>query len=169
MIEPSTTEFPNNVIAVLAARIPGFVDPTGTGSEQDVTVLLRPLRPADPMQCVGVFPSTKIGDPTTAETGSREPTLKRYTVVLQSMVHDTEEEKCISVHSILAQRLWRMLYADTVLEAGLTSLSVVANNTIERFQRCGVAQQRYLSNEVTGVFIQTSWIEFWFDTETVRT
>lgn len=158
-IVPSSTDFPNNVIALIAARIPTAID-------ADLKVFKRMLRTTDPTQSVGIFPSTKLPDRTSTEHRSLEPTLKTYNIILQTLVQDMQEENCISVHSILSQQLWRMLYSDTPLGIGLTALSVVANNARERFQRRGISQQRYLSNEISGTFIQTSWIEFWFETET---
>lgn len=159
-ILPGAIEFPNNAIELITARLPTYVDP-------DLGVFKRPLRATDPTQSVGVFPSTKLPDRTTIEMPSLEPTLKTYNIILQSIVHDTDEQACISVHTILVNRLWRMLYRDPALDAGLTALSVVADNSIERIQRRGVTLVRYLSNEVTGTFFQTAWLEFWLETETV--
>lgn len=158
-ILPGTTEFPNNAIELIIARIPTYVD-------ADLKVYKRMLRPTDGTQCVGVFPSTKLPNQQSVEIQSVEPTLKTYNIILQAMVTDTDEAACISVHSILSQRLWRMLYRDNALHAGLTALSVTADNSIERTQRRGITLQRYLSNEVQGSFIQTCWIEFWLETET---
>lgn len=166
-LEPGTIEFPNNVIELLAIRAKQYVDP-------DLFIAKRPLRTSDHGQSVGIFPSLKVPDQSSWEVGgagsqaSGEPTLKRYTVILQSYVKDSNEERAISIHSILAARLWRMVFWDNPLHVGLTALQVVANNTTERFQRRGVSLARYLSNEIQGSFIQTSWIEFWFDTETTR-
>lgn len=161
VIKADITEFPMNVVELIALRTPGFVD-------SDIKVFKRSLRPTDPTQSVGIFPSTKISQPATHEFKAREPTLKTYMVVLQTLVHSTDEQNAISVHSILSQRLWRMLFRDNPLDAGLTSLSVTANNSIERFQRRGIALTRYVSNEIQGSFVQTSWIEFWFETETTE-
>lgn len=166
MITAGNTEFPNNAIAVIAARIATYVD-------TDVKVFLRPLRTTDGTQALGIFPSTKLPDPTSQEIkgdypNSVEPTLKRYNIILQALVTDTDEQAAISVHSIFNQRLWRMLLRDPVLATGLTSLFVDADNSRERFQRRGITLVRYLSNEIQGTFIQTSWLEFWLDTETVE-
>lgn len=160
MITPDVLDFPNNVISLITTRIPTYVDP-------DITVLLRPLHPTDPSQSVGVFPSTKAPDQESIEIASVEPTLKRYNLIVQAFVVDTNEEDCISVHSILSQRLWRMLYRDSPLRMGLTVLNVTADNMTERFQRHGITVQRYLSNEIKGSYLQTSWLEYWFETETV--
>lgn len=158
-ILPGNTEFPNNAIDLIFARVTTYVD-------VDLKVYKRMLRPTDGTQCVGIFPSTKLPDRQSIEMLSVEPTLKTYNIIVQAMVQNTDEAACISVHSILSQRLWRMLYRDNALHAGLTALSITADNSIERFQRRGISLQRYLSNEVQGSFIQTCWIEFWFETET---
>lgn len=169
MIKPGDTEFPNNCIALLAARAQAYCDPNPLAGESAVQIYKRPLRTSDPTQSIGIFPSMKRPDNNSFEFTSLEPTLKRYTVILQTVVQDTKEEDAISVHSILSNRLWRMLYRDSPLNMGLTALNVVADNSIERIQRRGVELQRYLSNEINGSFIQTAWIECWFETETVET
>jgi hypothetical protein len=169
MISAADTEFPNNVIALLAARVPDFCDPSPAPGTQQLKVFKRPLRTTDPTQTVGLFPAMKRPDNTSFEITSLEPTLKRYSVIMQTVVQDTDEAACISVHSILSNRLWRMFYRDSPLNIGLTALGVDANNSRERLQRRGIELQRYLSNEIQGTYIQTSWIECWFETETVET
>lgn len=157
-------EFPNNAIALIAARAKQVVD-------ADLNVFKRPLRTSDPSQSLGIFPSLKAPDAGSIETQGvdlRVPTIARYNVILQAMAKSTNEEEAISIHSIFANRLYRMVLTDIPLHTGLTALSVVANNTQERMQKRGVQVQRYLSNEVQGSFVQTNWIEFWFETETVR-
>jgi hypothetical protein len=166
MIQPGDAEFPNNVISLLAIRAPQYID-------ADLRVFKRPLRTSDSTQTVGLFPSLKVPEQASWEIGGGadtrgESTIKRYTVIAQSYVMDSDEERAISTHSILANRLWRMWHWDNPLHVALTALQVVANNTTERFQRRGATSTRYLSNEIQGSFLQTSWIEFWFDTETVR-
>ena len=161
-ILPGNTEFPNNVIDLVTLRIPTAVD-------TDLQVWKRMLRPTDGPQAVAVFPSTKLPVPISKEIRGVESTLKTYNIIIQSMVKDTDEAACISVHSILANRLWRLWLRDSPLHAGLTALSVAVDNTIERFQRRDMTLQRYLSNEVQGTFVQTAWIECWFETETVET
>lgn len=163
-ITATNSEFPNNVVQLLATRALQVVDP-------DLLVVLRPLRDSDQGQVLGIFPTLKVPDMTTIETdGSQisEPTINKYSCIMQSVVTDTDPEKCVAVHSIFANRLWQMYYRDIPLHVGLTALAVVTDNSREKFQRRGVALQRYISNEVQGSFICTSWIEFWFDTETVR-
>jgi hypothetical protein len=167
MIAPGINEFPNNVIALVATRAETFLDPDEADPTLRPQVFKRPLRPSDGAQVVGIFPSMKRPVITTIEMQSQEPTLKRYSFIMQTMVQNTDEEECISVHSILSNRLWRMFYRDSPLGIGLTALAVVADNSRERFQRRGVELQRYLSNEINGSFVETSWIECWFETETV--
>lgn len=168
MIKPADIEFPNNVIALVAARVQSYCDPSPDPGDPRVQVFRRMLRPSDPTQSVGVFPLIKRPDPRSHEIGQGpEPTLKRYHFVMQTVVQDTDEAACLSVHSILSNRLWRMFYRDSILNAALTELAIVADNSHERIQRRGIEQTRYVSNEITGTFIQTSWIECWIETETV--
>jgi hypothetical protein len=152
--------FPDNAIALIAARIPGAVD-------ADLTVLRRPLRPTDPTQAVGVFPLTFVPNEPSIEFTSLQPTLNRYQIVIQTLVKEFDEEAGINIHSILSARLRSMFYRDAPLHVGLTALSVTMNNGLERMQRRGITTQRFLSTEIQRVFQYTSWIEFWLETETV--
>jgi hypothetical protein len=88
---------------------------------------------------------------------------------MQSMVKDMDLTRGVNVHSILSAKLRKMWYRDAPLHAGLTVLSVTMFNSTERFQNRGVTQQRYLSTEVEGQFIFTSWLEAWIETETTAT
>lgn len=169
MISPGTSEFPDNVIALVHSRIPTYCDGSSPVDER-LVAFKRQLRTSDPQQAVGVFALTKRVDVTSAEQAKyQEQTLKRYHIIFQSLVQDSDQEACISVHSILSARLWRMWFRDSVLDTGLHMLSVTADNSIERLQRRGVEHHRYLSNEVQGTFIATSWMECWVETETVET
>lgn len=151
--------FPDNAIALIVARIPAAVDP-------DLTIVRRPLRPTDPTQSVGVFPLTLVPNDPSIEFKSVQPTLNRYAVIVQSMVKEYDEAAGISINSILSARLRSMFYRDVPLHVGLTALSVSMNNSVERMQRRGITNQRFLSNEIQGVFSYASWIETWLETET---
>ena len=167
MISQGNIEFPNNVIEVMAFRIPSFCDPDSAAPDR-IKVLKRPLRQTDPQQCVGVFPSVKRPDVTSSEIGFAAPTLNRYGIIMQSLVKSTDEAEAISISSILANRLTRMFHHDSVLHAGLTALAVNMDNVRERLQRRGIELQRYLDNQVEGTFVRTSWVECWVETETVE-
>lgn len=152
--------FPDNAVALIKTRIPLAVD-------ADLFVVRRPLNKTDPAQSVGVFPLTSVPDDTSIEIQSLEPTLNRYHIIIQSMVRDMDEMRGTNIHSILGTMLRKMFYRDNPLHVGLTALSVTMFNSTERMQRRGITQQRYLSNEVQGQFIFTSWIEAWIETETI--
>lgn len=151
--------FPANAIALIVARIPAAVD-------ADLEILRRPLKPTDPPQSVGVFPMTFVPNDPSIEIQSLQPTLNRYNIVIQSLVKEYNEAAGITIDSILSARLRSMFYRDGPLHVGLTALSVSVNNSVERMQRRGITTQRFLSNEVRGVFAFTSWIEAWLETET---
>jgi hypothetical protein len=167
MIAPGDYEFPNNVIKLVSERAKTFLDPSEADPTKRPQIFKRPLRTSDGTQVVGIFPSMKRPVVTTIEIQSLQPTISRYSFIMQTMVVDSDEEACISVHSILSNRLWRMFYRDSPLDIGLTALAVDADNSRERIQKRGVELQRYLSNEIDGSFVETSWIECWFETETV--
>lgn len=160
-ILPGTTEWPNNAVHVIHSRILSAVD-------ADLALFKRPLRTSDSTQSVGIFPLNKNDDLLSKEMPNREPTIKKYRIVIQTIVQDTDEEACISVHTILSQRLERMLYNDSPLLVGLTALSVAVDNTVESYVKHDITLTRYLSNEISGTFIQTSWIEIELTTQTLR-
>lgn len=158
-IEAADSVFPDNAIALIKARIPVIID-------ADLTVLRRPLAPTDPAQCVGVYPSTFQPTDSSIEIQSLQPTLNRYGIIIQGLVKNFNEEDGIRIHSILSANLRSMWYRDSPLHLGLTALQVTMNNSLERMQRRGITVQRFLSNEVQGQFMYTSWIEAWLETET---
>jgi hypothetical protein len=167
VITTATEVFPNNVCSLVFARMKTI--------DSDLRVYQRALRDSDGTQSIGVYPITWTPDESSFEmTGqppsvqaAAEPTLQRYIIGVQGYVKDTNEEQGIAVHSILAKRIRSLLYRDPVLAVGLQSLSVTMNGSTERIQRRGIQVQRFLNNEVQGVFMFLSSCEYYFETETV--
>lgn len=150
--------FPENIIAVITARIKPAID-------ADLTVLRRPIVPTDPAQTVGVFAWTWAPDQTSVEIRSVQPTLNRHNIVIQSMIKSFDKQEAINIHSVLSSRLRNMFYNDAPLHVGLTLLSVTLDNVTERVQRRGITIQRFISREVEGQFLYTSWMDAWVETE----
>lgn len=163
-ITSSAIVFPNNIVDLVAARIPSL--------DSDLHVAKRPLRKSDPNQSVGIhaaqwLPEEDSYEMRGAPVGTHEPTLQRYLVSVQAFVKDMDEENGLAVHSVLSKMIRSMLYRDAPLRVGLSALSVTMSGSTERTQRWGIRQQRYFSNELQGSFLYLSTLEFWLETETI--
>lgn len=170
MIEPDLNVFPNNVVEIMVPRLRTL--------DSDVPILKRPLRDGDGTQAIGVFPSTWLPDETSYEMNggvtllgqpraANEASLSTYTIIVQSFVTDTDEQQGIGVHNVLAKLIRTLLARDPVLAVGLDALSSTMLGSTERIQRRRVGIQRYLDNEIDGVFMYSSWLEYYVETEIV--
>lgn len=163
MITADESVFPNNAVSLLKTRF-DLIDP-------ELEVFRRPLRNTDPVQSVGVFGTLWRPDEESYEIrdmpspGPSEPTLQRYSMMIQALVRDMEEERGLIVHSVLATLLRSMLYRDNPLRVGLASLSSTLSGSTETTKRWGLGQTRYLSNEIRGEWLFLSTLEFWLETE----
>lgn len=170
MISAEIPVFPNNVVEIVALGAQLIDDDPNTGIE----VFKRPLRPTDPTQCVGVYgslwtpqdDSIEMKGLPFASPGPEEPTIQRYTLAIQGMVKDAEEDRGLFTHSVLAKLLRSMLYRDADVRVALSTLSVTMDGSSERTSRWGLGQARYLNNEIQGSWIYLSTLEFWLETET---
>jgi hypothetical protein len=78
-----------------------------------------------------------------------------------------DEETGISEHATLSKMVRGMLYRDETLRVQLATLVWTDGLTTERAKRWGVVNQRFISNEIGGVWLYLSILEFWLETETV--
>jgi len=165
VITDTTSVFPSNAIGVLKQKTQNL-DP-------DLFVIGRPLRESDPVQSVGIFGTQWIpDDPRSLEimglpVGRHVPTLQSYLITIQAFVKDMDEERGLTVHSVLSKKLRSMLYRDDSVRVGLLALSVTMNGSTERTKRFGLRTQRFVSNELSGSWLYLSTLEFWLETETV--
>lgn len=164
MIDTTIEVFPNNVCSLMVARLKTI--------DSDIRVFQRPLRESDGTQVIGVFPITWTPDDSTFEMDGQfvpagQPTVQRYIIGVQSFVQDSDEVQGIKVHSILAKRVRSMLYRDNPLAVGLNTLQVSMDGSTERIQKRGIQVQRFLANEIGGVFMFLSSAEYYVETETV--
>lgn len=162
MIVADPNIFPNNIVQLVALRLPAVVD-------AELTILKRALRPADPNQSVGVYPNTWGPDSESFEMSPQMkniPTMQDYRVFVQSFVKHSDEEEAINTHAVLAQRIRAMLYADGLLQLAFADLVYTSSGKTERAMRWGPLAQRFMSNEVQGSFLQSSITEFWLQTVT---
>lgn len=170
MIQPDLNAFPNNVVEILYPRLKTI--------DADIPVLRRPLRDGDGQQAIGVFPTTWMPDESSFEMdgglsiggqpiAASEASLSTYTIIVQGSVTDTNEEQGIGVHNVMAKWIRTLLARDPVLAVGLANLSHTMLGATERIQRRRIGVQRYLDNEIDGVFMFTSWLEYYVETEIV--
>ena len=157
--DTSTDMFPGNVVDVIAARFL-LIWPGMAGS-----LFKRRLKQQDLTQSVGIFPIDWSPDEESYEFPSREPTVQRYLVGIQSFTSDTDEESGNRTHQLMAKSIRAVLYSDSVLNVGLGSLSVTINGVTERIQRRGISRTRYLDNQISGSFLYLAQTEMWVETE----
>lgn len=160
--------FPNNVVKWTALAMDGI--------DQDVRVFRRALRNTDPQQSIGVFAQTWGPDMQSLEMQSlgapapQLPTIQEYTLGIQAFVKDAEEERGLSVHGALSQRVRSVLYTDPNLQVVLGQLSVnLDGGWTESMRRWGVRTARYFSGEINAQMLYLSTLEFFIETETQRT
>lgn len=175
MITATSAVFPNNVVALLAARcnMVGVIDPE-TDLTQRIAIYQRPLRPTDANQAIGIAPMNMMPDDQTYETlgagqtpGPSYPTMRRYWINVQGLVRHGDEIQGQAIHSVLAVAIRTVLDMDGPLRLGLAALTSDAGaGRTERFMRSGVRIQRYLATEVKGEFSYLSTTEWWIETST---
>lgn len=155
----ATAVFPNNAIAIIAARIKALYP-------DDLRVVRRPLRTTDDTQSIGLYPLRWEPDETSYEFYSTEPTVQIYRIGVQVFAKDSDEENGIAVHSVMSKVTRSLLYNDAPLQVGLNALSVTMNGATERIQKRGISRTQYISNEISGVWLYLATHEYWIETET---
>lgn len=163
MITEDTLLFPQNVVAVLS-NASALLDP-------DLSIFRRPLRDTDPVQSIGIFAAQWYPQEDSYEmrgglAGPSEPTIDRYTITIQALVKDADEQRGLAVHSVLGKLVRTMLYRNPALRVGLSSLVTTTGESTERVTRWGVQTQRFHSNEISGSWLYLSTLEFWVETQT---
>lgn len=167
-----TDPYPNCVTTVLkeqyADKITDLSAFEGPNNTQIKAVFTRPLRPSDPKVSLGVFAANwqpdeyEMGNPSPAE-----PTLQTYQYAIQVLVKHSEEQAGRALHGLVSKSVRSMLYRDQDVRLALSQLTETSLGVLERFQRCGVRQQRFANNEIDGQFLFLSTAEFWVQTESV--
>ena len=111
----------------------------------------RMLQPTDANFSIGVFPSVWMPDEDSYEMGhqpTHEPTLSATQLGIQILTKDSDRVRGLSLHTVIAKRVRRVLYRDNVLRLGLEALAVTASGETESFRRGRLVSHRYLSNEI---------------------
>lgn len=163
MITDVTAVFPNNVVLLTQDRL-STVDP-------EMQVFRRPLKPTDPVQCMGIWGALWTPREDSYEfrgqDKAREPTLQNYNITIQGLNKDMDSERGLAVMSVLAKMIRGVLYHDAPLRVGLQALTASMYGSTERLKRWEIRSQRYLSNEVSGEWVYLSTTDFRIETETV--
>lgn len=163
MIDPNEEAvFPNNVVKCLGIVLPGITE--------GITLLKRPLRPADPDHSIGVYGTLWTPEEDSYEMGHAAPnesTLSKYQVGIQTLVKHGEADKCLTISSILTRHVRAVLYRNQPLRVALGSLYVqdTTYGYRESMRRWGVRTQRYMTNDLQGAFVTTSVLDLWIETE----
>jgi hypothetical protein len=160
-LTPEELPFPYNAALVIYQEIQaGIVDLE--------FIALRPLQQTDPDGSVGVFALDWMpGEHEMVSLGNAEPTTSTYLIGLHIFVKQANQEEGLLKHAILSKMVRAMLYRWSPLRVRLTALTETYLGMIERTQRYGVRQQRFMSSEVDGSAIFLSTIEFYVETEAV--
>lgn len=162
MLSEDIVVYPNNVVALLVDRFKTL--------SPDFVIVPRRLRPTDANESVGVHAQQWAPDEDSYEVkgflGASEPTLSRYLIVVEGFVKDTDEERGLVRHAVMAKLLRVMLYRDMTLRIALQTMSVEMFDSVERTGRYGIAGQQYISAEIQGSFLYLSTLEFWVETST---
>ena len=165
MIDPTDPVFPNNLVEVLALAFEAYVDPE-IDPDIRVKVLRRALVPVDPNQCIGIFAQAWVPDIESFEIPSNEPTLQKYTIKIQCLVKDMDENRGLAAHSVLSKLVRNIVYRNNNLRVALTGLFDNTGGSMERLQRYGIKSQDYISGENKATFIYLSTLDTYFETET---
>lgn len=165
MIETDALCFPNNVVDFLCAALQN-IDP-------DTKIVKRPIKDTDSSQTISVLPVAWSPVQESMEMLGRrnEPTLQRYSILVESFIADMDEARGIRKHSLLSALVRHTLYRSPGLHVGLPMLKVEFQNssgpTMESVSRWGVVSQNYMNNRVptTGKFLFLSSTELFVETE----
>lgn len=156
--------FPSNVIQLIHARMRQKWPSTG--------LHMRPLRVADKVKAIGLFPSDWTPDIDSFEfqqpvnpRPAGFPTVQSYLIMVQAFVKDMDAERGIRMHSLMSKAIRSLLYHDTPLALGLQSLRVEMDGVAETIQRRHIVRQKYISNEIDGSFLYLSTLQYSIETE----
>lgn len=168
MLDPDVIVcFPNNVVDMLATQLKNIEMPLPTNVENRVRVHKRPIRETDYTQSISVIPSLWVPDEDSFEMAGdkNEPTIQRYTIAIEALVVDMDEERGLATHALLSSLVRLMLYRNPAIRVGLPMLEVDLSGYREKLARWGISQQRFANNQIGKNFVFLSTVDFWFETD----
>lgn len=133
---------------------------------EDTITLFRPLRQDDPNFAVGAFVDEWLNEG--SEIGSYHPTINMYKIEVQAICKSMDPQKGILIHSLMARNIRRLLAGSDDLRTTWGQNVDAVDVGFERFMKATVMQQKYLSNEVGGVFFYMSVTPVIVETEYVN-
>lgn len=167
MLDPDVLVcFPNNVVDLLATQLANIEMPLPDEMEDRIRVEKRPIRDTDYTQTISVIPALWVPDEDSLEMsgGPNEPTIQRYTIAIEALVVDMDEERGLATHALLSSLARLMLYRNLALRVSLPMLEVDLNGYREKLARWGISQQRFGNNQIGKNFVFLSTVDFWFET-----
>jgi hypothetical protein len=156
------SNFPSNIVQVIKDTIAADAE-LGQGN-----VVGRAVRPADPNYTVGVYADNWEPVEGSHQIGQHEPALNRYSVTIQDLVQSQDEQIGREVFATRAKLIRVTLYRSPDFRIALTSLNEDVLNSRERLQHFGVTRQRFVMNELKGIWNFVSVTQFWIETEIVQ-
>lgn len=146
-MEADVTVFPANVVTLVAARAESRIDPGAT------LVQTRPIDASAAGQVVAVIPvgwdpveSPEIGQ----HVNPDEQAIQSYTIMIQALAQDFDQESGLNRLSLLSRRVRNMLNRDQVLRRAMEQLVCTEDGVREHFQGLRVVNQRFLVTESDG-------------------
>lgn len=170
MLEANELCFPNNIVDVMAARVKqnfDVIDPSG-----ETIVVKRSLTMEDADQTIGIVPVdwAPKGQPEIGRKPNQfEVPVQAYTIMLQALINDMNEDQAIRRHGLFSTKLRRMLYRDTVLLSALSQLEVIDDGVKEKTLQYAIRSQQFLVTQRDSSFQRLSVIEFYLETQTSST
>lgn len=118
----------------------------------NVNVELRPILPSDQNFSIGIVDDGWRPDPTSYEMGrpdqTRQATIQRYPLTIQSLVRDSDKEIGLRNHSVLSSKIRRLLADDLLLRLSLADVSVTVGTDTKVLFRWYVDSTDNLSGQV---------------------
>lgn len=162
MITPDPTAFPGNIVSTIVPFIKDI--------DTDVQVHMRPLQTTDDIQSVGIYATRWEPDLASQEMrgqnvpGYATPTLAEYYIEIQTLVKDGDSVRGIATHSTFARRVYATVARTNALRVALGQLTHADLGVTEKARDWTINQQRYIADELGGVFMYLSVTELCFRT-----
>jgi hypothetical protein len=153
-----------------------FVDPIADAmernlnSENEYTIIRRPISPSDPSRSICIFPTDWTTDPSQKMIGApnREPFEQTYKIAIQNSLVSGDTEEGRAMFSVDAKAIRAILYRDQTFAVALTSQVEVFMNTTERVLKYDVLRQEYMASRMTVGFMYLAKTEFVITTEVTQ-
>lgn len=155
--EEDTLFFPYNALFVIEAMTKSYIE--GVDG-----VVHRRLNELDPDATVGLIPVNWTG--VQDEIGRVENSTQLYTIFVQTLVVDMQEDRGLRTHSYFAKRMREMLARYHPLRVGLNGLETTDPNGVrESTSRFFVGEQVFHNAEADGNWQYLSTLELRLETQ----